>query len=1072
MDEFAFWQQKLIQFFHDPPGKPFASLPRAGGHTKVARQIFDAFQQHGEKRQWRYSYRVADWAASGADRPYLVSPKQKGTSPLGSISWPTHPWITHPLAPNQRVRIPTSRRELAREDLFGTDDFEIAFQEQVDAVREIGALVDDWADANSLRAAFTILWRRLREDLLGNSNGDPLWNVVPADSRCPDHSIWDHLKVVTALAFMKPHRWKDEPRDEGAQEPWMLRMTLGPVGKFIEQSRTTRDLWLSSFLLSDLAFAALSPFIETYGPDCVVYPDLFRNPRADSWLYRHHREALAPGADPCTFAAVLPESFVVLAPKGGVGNVVPIEELAEQGRERLKARWNEYMKTVRSWFDEKIVGANAPAAFEVIWQRQQEHCPIYAAWTALPWKPPERLKSADSLRRPALPTQTAPPVLDEGDQRAIEARRARLAPWVPPEVWSRYELARDVFAQSHLELLQSERGFDYALTHHQLSARQAIRLQTNPALLGLEEPGEKCTLCGLREALHAGAVPGERLGQLRQSAREFWQHERLDPNRLGAERLCAVCAMKRFLIEADQNGNVLNNLWAGAETPLATFYRDGRARVPFPSTATIAAQVYLERVVKSHGYRPLLRDIVRACRDARLGRTSFPNALPRLGACKTHDTHKFLEYEAEDVVFHEALDGKIQDSESKGRSKDVANLGRLKTAVRALREKAGSPNTDIAVVRVDGDRMGSLLLGEAEAIAARWRDVLHPEVLKRLPEREHLLQAGWRDLLDAKRLMGPTLHAFVSRVLAHFAHRIAPFVVEHEFSGRLIYAGGDDILALAPADEALALAARLQQLFSAAWVVDTRHRDQAWDWRRPQWDGEYDQSEARRRFLIPLPNASGEIDPAGSWTSAAHVAEEGTDPFPVTPGWRGELLPLMGAGASLSAGVAIGHYKTPLSVLLKRSAELQELAKQSGRARVGVGHASRGGEKSRTVLPWGEGDTAAHHVARMVAEGFRAGHLPSRLPYKLRAIAPALRVGVGDEEALRVLSEGLFRICLEGGDDEIHSFRQAALRLWLEGVNHCHRKLPSGHSPGPDAFDDAIAGLLFCRKLAGLGDGE
>ncbi|MEZ5352293.1 MAG: hypothetical protein R2762_06615 [Bryobacteraceae bacterium] len=87
-------------------------------------------------------------------------------------------------------------------------------------------------------------------------------------------------------------------------------------------------------------------------------------------------------------------------------------------------------------------------------------------------------------------------------------------------------------------------------------------------------------------------------------------------------------------------------------------------------------------------------------------------------------------------------------------------------------------------------------------------------------------QAGWLDLLDAKRLIGPSLHAFISAALANFSHRIVPWVVEREFSGRLIYAGGDDVLCLAPAADALPWPPGFNS-FSAAWVVDTDYHADA-----------------------------------------------------------------------------------------------------------------------------------------------------------------------------------------------------------------------------------------------------
>jgi CRISPR-associated protein Cmr2 len=499
-----------------------------------------------------------------------------------------------------------------------------------------------------------------------------------------------------------------------------------------------------------------------------------------------------------------------------------------------------------------------------------------------------------------------------------------------------------------------ERGFDYALTQHQLGVRHSLRQATDPTPQQAEEPGKKCTLWGLREALRNDRRGSEKIGDIRQSARQFWMHRRLDPEEAGEERLCAICATKRFLVEADGDEKklVFNRLWGGMNSRLDEIRDDdGELRVPFPATATVAAQDFIARLLRAGRYKSEMTDVVSACRKAGLEKTSFARALPRLAAVARDSikaVQEFLKYEAEDVLFHEALDGKIRGAErneGRGQSVHVSNKGLrdLKQAVRALRSAArkdcGSPDTAIAVIRLDGDQMRQLLIGHSDAIATKWRDVLRPAVRERLPSRRHLMDAGWSYLLDCKRLMGPSLHAFVSRALGHFSHQIVPWVVEREFSGRLVYAGGDDVLCIAPASEAIDLAARLQQLFSAAWVVDRGAQSEAeqdgdfdpqinpWAWRRADWPGDWNEKRDRQRFVIPLVDADHPIhfdDPGQA--VAAHAAEAYDKPDPKLS-IRGLLLPLLGEGASLSAGIAIGHYKTPLSVLLTRSKELLDFAK-------------------------------------------------------------------------------------------------------------------------------------------------
>ncbi|MDR9797808.1 type III-B CRISPR-associated protein Cas10/Cmr2 [Aeribacillus pallidus] len=54
----------------------------------------------------------------------------------------------------------------------------------------------------------------------------------------------------------------------------------------------------------------------------------------------------------------------------------------------------------------------------------------------------------------------------------------------------------------------------------------------------------------------------------------------------------------------------------------------------------------------------------------------------------------------------------------------------------------------------------------------------------------------------------------VSERLAHFSQRVVPKIVERDYKGRLVYAGGDDVLAFLPVEEALSVAQKLRFAFS------------------------------------------------------------------------------------------------------------------------------------------------------------------------------------------------------------------------------------------------------------------
>ncbi len=347
---------------------------------------------------------------------------------------------------------------------------------QREVARFLGEItLPGWTEPELLRNQALVLWRRMRDELVVRSDwstahprADLLWAHMPADTRVPDHSIWDHTRMAAALSFLDAASGK-KGQLAIEKEPWLLQVSLTPIGEFIRQSRKAQDLWVSSFLLSDLAWHAMLPVVKEYGPENIVYPDLRGNPRVDHWRRGTHPTALRQGLDdPSTYAAVLPTTFTAIVPRGGAGHLQRVEEIAKRCVDAVEERWRELAEVVLRWFLNKARSDRSftPAVEKEIrrvWGEQHGTAAaaqgpgaprggvIQARWTAIPWMLPEP---------------------------SAAAREDRLKPWVPPGVWRRYEEARAVFEKVDPRLLLGERGFDYALTHHQLRVRHAMRKQT------------------------------------------------------------------------------------------------------------------------------------------------------------------------------------------------------------------------------------------------------------------------------------------------------------------------------------------------------------------------------------------------------------------------------------------------------------------------------------------------------------------------------------------------------------------------------------------------------------------
>ncbi len=206
----------------------------------------------------------------------------------------------------------------------------------------------------------------------------------------------------------------------------------------------------------------------------------------------------------------------------------------------------------------------------------------------------------------------------------------------------------------------------------------------------------------------------------------------------------------------------------------------------------------------------------------------------------------------------------------------------LWSRIKLAREK-GAPPSYYAILVMDADDMGLWLKGEKAPLV---REVIHEKLLDYF---EHFEPEG----LDVKRPVGPALHASISEALNNFASVIVPSII-NQFNGTLIYSGGDDVLALLPAQYAVQCALQLRNAFS----------------------GENDQ----------------------------------------TPGWteiEGRHFLTMGHKATLSAGIAFVHYKKDLRAALQAAREAEKASKAvQGKHRLTLSFIRRSGDHSQCVLPW------------------------------------------------------------------------------------------------------------------------
>lgn len=536
MQRSDYWQHKLSIYLHDPPHKSL-SIP---GHEQRAKEIADLLGQTVAARE---QYIAADMIASGLTRA-AVPGHSADPARNGSIDFAAHPVITHPVAHGTKLRL-----DLPHGISIGEIHGELLDILSKDASGFPAESAEERAK-RSFFYLFFVLRKRLRNENVGGLGG--LWDIVPADTRIPDHSIWSHMALASAVG--------SSLREGEAGTISLAVFSLTPVQPFIARARKLRDNWVGSVLLSYLAFTGIRHISETLGPDHIVYPSLHDQSLVEKWVGSSFglgdlllekdpllNKFMREGAPIASF----PNKFVFLAPSSRVA------ELCSSIQEAIQKEWLRIADVVA-----EFIGGNGTAK-ELFSYQVSDYWNYTHASVNLP-----RLEDKEALEK----------VLH-------------------PRKWSHEAETTEAFASLYGETGRLTARL-YAASHSLVQSVLAASKQ-KPTRIRKTQYGEKCPLCGEHEVLHnMGNVDVKPAREYAAGVTRFWDGLRARCNPSGSyseigksERLCAVCSVKRFLPRALKQANLreelLYDVLAQAEA--------------FPATTEIAAFCYLERLKEKVG---------------------------------------------------------------------------------------------------------------------------------------------------------------------------------------------------------------------------------------------------------------------------------------------------------------------------------------------------------------------------------------------------------------------------------------------------------------------------------------
>ncbi len=809
MDE-QFVIKKIQALLHDPPEKPII-LGRIV-HEGRAKEIMGNIIKEAEIPD---DVKDADHIASAADRINLPKKEEFTADFLKS------PIIIHPLSGKKFDLKSLAQLELDKVTELVNDS--------------VSALADKYGKNQMM--IYLSLWRELLDLLKAKEENKTylgqLWELLPADTRIPDHSIWEHKRITSAVAGALPN-------------PAFLLFAIGPVQDFIATARKTQDLWSGSYMLSYLSWCAMKTISETYGPDCIIFPDLCRQPMADLWLIEKGLKIEKPNKEKLS-SPTLPNRFLAIIPEESVTQV------ANLAKQAVKDTFVEICRSVKDKIAEKLqIKAHE---WNDLWERQsKDFLEIYWACTNI-----ENAKKTDSF---------------------LEFYKNCFA---ISKNWKFEELYKEYQQKGFKPNIGTLYGQIYRLTEKMLGSRKTVR-----DFVQVEEPNHKCTLCGVREPIHPGKHNDKDCSEDFGALRSFWQDKMLKeyPDIRRSERLCAICTTKRLA----------SKLYF---RDIKKYEIDGN----FPSVSMIATAPFKLRIIENMN-TPELHVAV----------TNFVNIIKKLAgerwngvavpmvrrACKDSDSYDFAILEG-DWLYKETLEnikalrdeGNSQFTEEQfnelcnsAKSAQKRLFATVSSFEKETNKKIGIPSIYYAVLLMDGDNMGKWLSGEKAPTIA---DILHPEVA-------NTLDVSWKALKEMERPLNPSLHLSISKALRDFSLHIVREVVEKDHLGKLVYAGGDDVLAFVSLSDLLDVMRKLRAYFSGSVNIDLE----------------------TNRINIDFNNGSGYVP----------LDEEGI-PINVGSGKpvKGFLL-TMGSTATASMGVVIAHHSSNLSQILDEVRRCEKKAKE------------------------------------------------------------------------------------------------------------------------------------------------
>ncbi len=734
------------------------------------------------------------------------------------------------------------------------------------------------------RKVFWWLWRcygeRISRSLDRDANlpEEPCLPLLPADTRIPDAGLWSHVTMTSALAGALTGYQRDDAaypkkrarvnKDYYKSRPHVAIFSFTPVQELIKASRKMRDFWAGSWILHYLSAKVAWAIAQKYGPDTLLYPCLYQQPLIDLWLleeYPDFDEWIETPGERQLLTAGFPNVLVIILPDNGDSSTEaeiknPVKAAMKFAEQTLRDEWLKLGEKVLKYLQPEKGKKWMPEINPKTWDKWLE-CQWQTYWTALPLGDAE-VELHKSPRKEELYkeweekqnefTQPQKDLLVEAEYNFVQATLKTAI----REDWQNRRNSRQSFKAKQPNLnVGSWWASIFDRAKFGLNAVKNCRNWELPTAFG-----PRSTISGLGPVVHPGndwITEGE--------TRKIWSKNMglFD----GIEELNATEVVKRGLhkilpdILADINRRewYYPDLTSGVAGWLRTMEKEGnqekidyyenvcqRITEKFPWTQEIAKSAWGIPWIEEQKKKPI--------------KWKHPRLLNAGWAIEE---------------FNFQNDKTEQEVEDETRN--------LRNCISKKFALGNNPTDWYAIAAGDGDGMGNWLKGKP---LANYENFI-PEALKpKLDKMQNQeVKQTFQDFLKVQKRMGPSTHSALSRALLDFSNQLLPYLTENRYAGRLIYGGGDDVLAYT----------------------------NLWEWDSWLWDV--------RQCFKGAKDSGEEFENKGDywrWKDGANLPKNLSN----------RPLFTMGSKATISFGIVLAHHSVPLAIALENMWEAEEEAKE------------------------------------------------------------------------------------------------------------------------------------------------